>query len=91
MTDRVPFWVRLLVAAAAGALGTLAHVHTEAWWLGIGAAAVLAHQVWRLSPGRAAGVAWAFGTAWMAAGTWWLFISLHRYGGLAAPLAACRR
>ncbi len=75
-------------AAAAGALSTLAHVHTEAWWLGPLAAGLLAHIVWRTSVATAAWAAWAFGTAWMVAGTWWLFISMHRYGGLPAPLAA---
>ena len=29
-----------------------------------------------------------FGTAWLGAGTWWLFVSLHRYGGLPAWMAA---
>ena len=77
----------IALAAAAGALSTLPHVHTEAWWLGILAAAVLAHAVWRLPPRHAAWAGWAFGGAWLAAATWWLFISLNRYGGLAAPLA----
>jgi len=31
---------------------------------------------------------WLFGTAWLCSTFWWLFISLHTYGGLAAPLAA---
>jgi len=31
---------------------------------------------------------WIFGTAWLCGTFWWLFISLHTYGGLAAPLAA---
>jgi apolipoprotein N-acyltransferase len=29
-----------------------------------------------------------FGLAWLAGTFWWLFISMHTYGGLAAPLAA---
>lgn len=29
-----------------------------------------------------------FGLCWMAGTVWWLFISMHRYGGLAAPLAS---
>lgn len=29
-----------------------------------------------------------FATAWLVATFWWLFISMHTYGGLAAPLAA---
>ncbi len=42
----------------------------------------------RAGVGRAALLGWAYATGWLAAGTWWLFISLHRYGNLAAPLAA---
>jgi len=77
-----------LLAAALGALQTLAFVHTAAWVLPI---ATLALLVWRLDaapPRRAALLGWLYGTAWLAAGTWWLFVSMHRYGGLPAPLAA---
>src|SRR5687768_11590010 len=80
-----------LLAAALGALQTLAFVHTGAGWL-LQLAAVT-WLAWRVlgdatPPRRAAGLGLAFATAWGAAGTWWLFISMHRYGGLAAPLAA---
>jgi len=74
--------------AALGALQTLAFVHTAAWPLPIAAAALL---VWRLNgapPARAAVLAWAYGTGWLCAGVWWLFISMHRYGGLPAWMAA---
>lgn len=75
--------------AALGALQTAAQVITTLWWLPLLAAAVLA---WRLdaTPGqrRAAWLGWCFGFAWLAAGTWWLFISMHRYGHLPAWLAA---
>ena len=30
---------------------------------------------------------WLFATAWLCGIFWWLFVSLHTYGGLAAPLA----
>ena len=30
---------------------------------------------------------WLFATAWLCGTFWWLFVSLHTYGGLAAPLA----
>ena len=77
------------VLAALGALQTLAFVVTSAWWLPLLATAVL---VWRIDaashPRRAALLAWAYGAAWLAAGTWWLFISMHRYGQLPAWLAA---
>jgi apolipoprotein N-acyltransferase len=74
--------------AALGALQTLAFVHTWAWALPVAAAALL---VWRLNqaaPGRAALLAWAYGTGWLCAGVWWLFISMYRYGGLPAWMAA---
>ena len=31
---------------------------------------------------------WLFGLGWLTGTFWWLFISMHTYGGLAAPLAA---
>ena len=37
---------------------------------------------------RAALLGWLFATAWLCGTFWWLFISMHTYGGLAAPLAA---
>jgi apolipoprotein N-acyltransferase len=37
---------------------------------------------------KAAGLlGWAFATAWLAATFWWLYVSMHTHGGLAAPLA----
>ncbi len=75
--------------AALGALQTPALVHTGAWWLPLLAIAAL---VWLLdrsrSAGRAALLGWCYGFGWLAAGTWWLFISMHRYGHLPAWLAA---
>jgi apolipoprotein N-acyltransferase len=74
--------------AALGAAQTVAFVHTAWWPLPLAAAGVLAAGVWRARPGRAFALGWCFGTGWLLAGVWWLFISMHRYGGLAAPLAA---
>ena len=31
---------------------------------------------------------WLFAFAWLVGCTWWLFISMHTYGGLPAPMAA---
>ncbi|KPF41732.1 acyltransferase, partial [beta proteobacterium AAP51] len=84
----MPAALELPLAAALGALQTLAFVHTAWWPLPL---ATLALLVWRLNaatPGRAALLGWLYGTGWLCAGTWWLFISMHRYGGLPAPLAA---
>ncbi|MFO1286378.1 MAG: hypothetical protein U1F49_07500 [Rubrivivax sp.] len=77
-----------LALAAAGAAQTLAFVHTGAWLLPWLAAAVLAARLARARPGRAFVLGWAFGTGWLLAGVWWLFISMHRYGALPALLAA---
>lgn len=77
-----------LLALLLGALQTLAFVHTAAWWLPILTLAWLCARWQAVSPRRAALVGWLYGTAWLAAGTGWLFISMHRYGGLPAPLAA---
>jgi len=76
------------LAAALGALQTLAYVHTGLWWLQLVCIAALAWQFAHLPPRGAALAALAYGSAWIAAGTWWLFISMHRYGGLPAWMAA---
>jgi apolipoprotein N-acyltransferase len=80
-------WRLPLGIAALGALQTLAFVHTSAWWLPLLCTAALAAAVARATPRRAALLGWLYGSAWLGAGTWWLFISLHRYGGLPAALA----
>ena len=38
-------------------------------------------------PARAAWLGWCYGTGWLVAGVWWLFVSMHRYGQLPALLA----
>ncbi len=75
-------------AAALGALHTLACVHTAWWPLTLLCMAVLAALLDATPPRRAAWLAWCYGVGWLCAGVWWLFISMHRYGGLPAPLAA---
>jgi len=76
-----------LAALALGALQTQAYVHTQLWWLQLVCTGALAWRVARAAPARAAWLGACFGTAWVAAGTWWLFISMHRYGGLPAWMA----
>lgn len=85
---RLPAAAEAVASLLLGALQTLAFVHTALWPLALLAPALL---VWRLnaaSPRHAALLGWCYGTGWLCAGTWWLFISMHRYGGLPAPLAA---
>lgn len=75
--------------AAAGALHALAFAPSPLAALQLGCVALLAWCVAQAaSPARAALAGAAFGTAWLVAGVWWLFISMHRYGGLPAWLAA---
>jgi apolipoprotein N-acyltransferase len=82
-----PLILDLLLALALGAGHTIAYVQTGLWWLQPLAVALLAWRLQLAPPLRAAGVAGAFGTAWLGAGTWWMFVSLHRYGGLPAWMA----
>ncbi|WP_418318595.1 apolipoprotein N-acyltransferase [Piscinibacter sakaiensis] len=81
-------WQELALAAAIGAGHTWAYVETQAWWLQMLAVALLAWRLVAATPRRAAAIGLVFGTAWLCAGTWWLFISMHRYGGLPAWMAA---
>src|SRR6185295_16844696 len=80
--------IELVAMAALGALQTAAFVAGDLWPLQLVAIALLSWRVGAASPRRAAALGFAFATAWICAGTWWLFVSMHRYGGLAAPLAA---
>jgi apolipoprotein N-acyltransferase len=76
------------LCALLGVAHSLPFVATQAWALQLLAVALLAWRVGRATPARAAALGLAFGTAWLACGTWWLYISMHRYGGLPAWLAA---
>lgn len=59
------------------------------WWLQIASLAVLAWCVAQAPSARSAGLrGWAFATAWLTGTFWWLFISMHTYGGLPSVLAA---
>jgi apolipoprotein N-acyltransferase len=78
----------LALAAALGAAQTLAFVHTAAWPLPLLTTAWLAWRAGRATPRAAAWLGATYGSAWLAAAVWWLFVSMHRYGGLPAPLAA---
>ena len=58
------------------------------WWLQLLALAGLAWQLDRCRTFRhGLTLGWLFATAWLCGIFWWLFISLHTYGGLASPLA----
>lgn len=58
------------------------------WWLQLLSLGVLAWQLERCAARRQAALcAWLYATAWLAGTFWWLFISMHTYGGLTSPLA----
>ena len=85
-----------LVPIALVLLAGLAHAMSIAtpwngqplWWLQLLSLALLAWQVQRQNSWkRATLLGWAFATTWLTGTFWWLFISMHTYGGLPAPLA----
>lgn len=72
-----------VLAYSPGALGL-----QSAWWLQAVAVVVLVGCVSRANSWRwGAWLGWLYGTGWFAVATAWLFISMHRYGGLSAGLA----
>lgn len=78
----------LTLALIAGALTVFAFAPFGIWPLQILCLAVLFSLSLRAENVRAAVyLGWAFGSASMATGTYWLYISLHDYGGLPALVA----
>ena len=58
------------------------------WWLQLLAMCLLTWQLDQAKIKRqGAWVGWLFACVMQVATWWWLFISLNKYGGLAAPLA----
>jgi apolipoprotein N-acyltransferase len=58
------------------------------WWLQVLSLALFFGLLQReASPWRGALLGWLFAIAWLACTFWWLFISMHVYGGLPAVLA----
>ena len=57
-------------------------------WLQCVSLCLMAFHLDRSRSGKQAFVkTWVFAAAWLGCSIWWLFISMHRYGGLPAPLA----
>ena len=86
---RLPPYVIALLAGVAQALSIAAPWNGQPlWWLQLLSLAVLAWLAQGAGSWRRAGLlGWAFATAWLAGTFWWLFISMHVYGGLPSPLA----
>ena len=91
MVARWP-WAWLAVGAAAGVLQAFSIAWPwggqPLWWLQWLSLAALTAVLPGRSPRTAFLLAWTFATAWLTATFWWLFISMHTYGGLAAWMAA---
>ncbi len=61
----------------------------SAWWLQLLSLGVLLACLERTrSAGLGAWQGWLFAASWFCGSFWWLFISMHVYGGLPSPLAA---
>ena len=93
MRARGSFLLPCAAAALSGGLQALALAWPgngqPLWWLQLTALALLAGLLQRQASWRGAALlAWICAICWMAGTFWWLFISMHVYGGLAAPLAA---
>jgi apolipoprotein N-acyltransferase len=97
--ERKLSWSSVMSVTAAG----YTHALSMAWpfasigslatgqaWGGLQLAS-LALLVWQLQrstrPGQGASLGWLFATAMLCGTFWWLFISMHFYGGLPAALA----
>ncbi len=79
----------LPLALAAGASTVLAFAPFGWWVVQIVALCVLFMQLLHTPSARSAFLfGWAFGFAALAAGTHWLYVSLHDYGHMPAPIAA---
>ena len=72
----------------AGIAQTLSFAPFEWWWLQLLSLAVLAHATAAAAPRRAALLGWLYTVGWLVSGFWWLYISMHDYGGMHPTLAA---
>src|ERR1700712_755216 len=85
----LPFW-HYLVAAILGAANTFSFAPTpHGGWIEL--AIFTAFFAWLTQTSGWKGAAltgWAFGFGNFVTGVWWLYVSMHDYGGMAAPLAA---
>ncbi|MDR5853658.1 apolipoprotein N-acyltransferase [Caballeronia sp. LZ062] len=85
----LPFW-HYLVAAVLGAANTLSFAPTpHGGWIELVIFSCFFAWLSRTSGWKsAAATGWAFGFGNFVTGVWWLYVSMHDYGGMAAPLAA---
>ncbi|WP_025918018.1 apolipoprotein N-acyltransferase [Herminiimonas sp. CN] len=85
----MPLHRSLLLALLAGALNILAFAPFGLWPLQILSLAAVLPLALRAGSGkRSALIGWAYGFGWTGCGVYWLYISMHDFGGMAAPVAA---
>lgn len=78
-----------LIALCAGGLNVFAFAPVGWWPLQIISLALLFHLVLQApSIKSAVFTGWAYGFGWSACSVYWLYISMHEYGGLPAAMAA---
>ena len=78
-----------LIALLAGALNVFAFAPIGWWPLQIITLALLFHLILQAPSLKSAVLTgWAYGFGWSACGVYWLYISMHQYGGMPAAMAA---
>ncbi len=81
---RLPMLISIIVGAAHGA----SFAPVVSWWTELVALALLVGIVARSDSGRIALLSgFGFGLGWFATGVYWIYISMHDYGHMAAWLA----
>ncbi|MCD5980258.1 apolipoprotein N-acyltransferase [Pseudomonas quasicaspiana] len=82
-----PGWPGNLLAVVAGALTTFALAPYDIWPLALVALALFYLGLRNLSPRQALGRGWCFGFGLFGAGTSWIYVSIHNFGGASVLLA----
>jgi len=83
-----PGWPGNLIALGAGAITTLALAPFNIWPLAILSIGLFYLGLRDLQPRQAAWRGWWYGFGLFAAGTSWVYVSIHDYGAASPPLAA---
>jgi apolipoprotein N-acyltransferase len=88
MRDRIAFFRHPAAALFAGILIILAYAPYGFSVVQIISVAFLFHLIINADGTRQAFfIGWAYGTGWMTAGVYWLYISMHQFGGLNQAMA----
>ncbi|WP_417662004.1 apolipoprotein N-acyltransferase [Pseudomonas sp.] len=82
-----PGWLGNLISMAAGTITTFALAPFDIWPLALLSIALFYLGLRDLSPRKAAGRGWCYGFGLFAAGTSWVYVSIHTFGA-ASPLLA---